>query len=224
MTPPPKNLNRVTAIVIKWKIWNFQDLVYYWEPTTCISGIFLYRWPKVRSISWPPRYKSMGKTQMPQTLVRYVQIVQNHVHLGYCWWPRCNFAYVTPGKVIWGQIMTLWGQCAFFASNFWLEWDRELAWVLKCSPCPYASNDMQHNLVRSPFDLDQKMKLTFLGYRIYSSIRLDDTNTMVPILLLYIYKLKSYSWWKKFAQKSRKFSHFLALRVTIWSLATNWLK
>ena len=35
---------------------------------------------------------------MPQILIRSVQIVQNHAQLGYCWWPRCNFAYVTPRK------------------------------------------------------------------------------------------------------------------------------
>ena len=63
---------------------------------------------------------------MPQILIRSVQIVWNHAQLGHCWWPRCNFAYVTPGKVIWGQIMTLWGQCRFFSYNFWLEWDRDL--------------------------------------------------------------------------------------------------
>ena len=41
---------------------------------------------------------------MPQILIRSVQLGQNHAQLGYCWWPRWNFAYVTPGKVIWGQI------------------------------------------------------------------------------------------------------------------------
>ena len=50
--------------------------------------------------------------------------------------------------------------------------------ALKCSPCPDASNDVQHDLGRSHFDLDlrSKMKLTFRGYGIYSSIRLDKTR------------------------------------------------
>ena len=43
-----------------------------------------------------------------------------------------------------------------FAYNFWLAWDRDLGKVFKCSPCPDASNDMQH--VRSPFDLDLRAK------------------------------------------------------------------
>ena len=30
---------------------------------------FLYRWPKARSIPWPPHYKSMGKNQTPQYLL-----------------------------------------------------------------------------------------------------------------------------------------------------------
>ena len=39
--PTSKKLyNRVTATVIEIKIWNFQDLVYYQVPTTCISRIF----------------------------------------------------------------------------------------------------------------------------------------------------------------------------------------
>ena len=102
------------------KIWNFQDLAYYQVPAACLSRIFfLYRWPKVRSIVWPPLYKSMGKkTQMPQTLVRSVQIVQNHAQLGYCWWPRFN----DPWKGhLWSNndiVRTMY----VFAYNFWLDW------------------------------------------------------------------------------------------------------
>ena len=53
-----------------------------------------YLWPKVRSVSWPPHYKSMGeKLKFPKyILIRYVQDVQNHAQLGHCWWPWCNFA------------------------------------------------------------------------------------------------------------------------------------
>ena len=46
------------------------------------------------------------------------------------------------------------------------------------------------------------MKLTFRGHRRYSSIRLDETNTMAPILLLYIHiKIKKLMVVKDFAQK-----------------------
>ena len=38
-----KLYNRVTATVVERKISNFQDLMYYQVPTTCISRIFLYR-------------------------------------------------------------------------------------------------------------------------------------------------------------------------------------
>ena len=124
VTPPPQKLyNRVTVTVVERKIWNFQDLVYYQVPTTCTSRIFYNRWPKVRSISWPPHYKSMGKTQI---LIRSVQIAQNHAQLGYCWWPRCKIAYVTPGKIIWGQIMTSWGQCTFLLITF--DWNEIETW------------------------------------------------------------------------------------------------
>ena len=122
-----KNYNRVTATVVERKIWSFQDLVYYQVPTNCIPRIsFLYRWPKVRSISLPPHYKSMGKTQMPQILIRSVQIAQNYAQLGYCWWPRCNFAHVTPGKVIRGQIITSRYQCTFLLITF--DWNEIETW------------------------------------------------------------------------------------------------
>ena len=45
-----------------------------------------------------------------------------------------------------------------FAYNFWLKWDRDVGYVLKCSPCPDASTDMQHDLVRSHFHLDLRSK------------------------------------------------------------------
>ena len=73
-------------------------------------------------------------------------------------------------------------------------------------PCPDASNDMQHDLVRSHFDQltwGKKMKLTFWGLRIYSSIRLDETNTLVPttyIVAVHI-KMKKLFAVKDFAQK-----------------------
>ena len=88
---------------------------------------FLHRWPKVRPILWPP-LSQWGKTQVPQILIRSVQIVQKHAQLGYCWWSRCNFANVTPRKVIWGHIMTSRGQWTFLLVTFdWVKiwrWDR----------------------------------------------------------------------------------------------------
>ena len=42
------------------------------------------------------------------------------------------------------------------------DWNEIETWgTLKCPPCPlcpHASNDMQHDLVRSPFDLDLRSK------------------------------------------------------------------
>ena len=50
------------------------------------------------------------------------------------------------------------------------------------------------------------MKLTFRGHRIYSSIRLDETNTMGPILLLYLYiKMKKLFFAVKYLTKKSFF-------------------
>ena len=123
--------NDDTATVVERKIWNFQDLVYYQVPAACLSRIFFYigdqRPGQLCDLPFISQWGG-GETQMPQTLIRSVQIVQNHAQLGYWWWPRCNFAYVTHGKAIWGQIMTSWGQCTFLLITFgWIEnWDRDL--------------------------------------------------------------------------------------------------
>ena len=49
------------------------------------------------------------------------------------------------------------------------------------------------------------MKLNFRGHLIYSSICLDETNTMVPMLLLYILKMKKIFPAKDFAQTNSFF-------------------
>ena len=58
----------------------------------CIYALFIsdfwYRWPKVRSISWPPHYKSMGKIEVwPLMRIRAAQLTQNHNQIGYAWYP-----------------------------------------------------------------------------------------------------------------------------------------
>ena len=126
-----KFYNCVTATVAEIKIWNFQDLIYYQVPTTCISRTLYIgdlRWGQFRDL---PIISQWGKTQVPQMLIRSVQIVRKHARyaqLGYCWWSRCNFANVTPRKVIWGHIMTSRGQWTFLLVTFdWIEigtWDR----------------------------------------------------------------------------------------------------
>ena len=96
----------------------FQDLVYYQVPTTCISRIFYIGDLRSGQFRDLPIISRRGKTKTPQIRIRFVQIVENHAQSGYCWWPRCNFAYVTSGKVIWGQKMTSGGQCTFLLITF----------------------------------------------------------------------------------------------------------
>ena len=78
-----------------------------------------------------------------------------------------------PGKVVWGQIITSWGQCTFLLIPFdWIElesWGRFYNVPLVQTD---ASNDMQHDLCNSvtfwPWPEVKKMKLTFRGHRIQS--------------------------------------------------------
>ena len=52
---------------------------------------------------------------------------------------------------------------------------------------------MHHDLVSSPFDLDLRSKneVDFRGHRIYSSIRFDETNTMVPRVVV-IFEVRNF--------------------------------
>ena len=161
-----KLYNRVTATVVERKVWNFQDLAYYQVPTTCISRIFYIGDLRSGPFRDLPIISQWGKTQMPQILIRSVQIVQNHAHLGYCWWSSvrncsCDLrkGHLRSNNDLMRSNNDLMRSMYVFAYNFWLEWDRDLGYVLKRSPCPDASNNMQHDLVvRSPFDLDLRSK------------------------------------------------------------------
>ena len=53
--------DRATAIMFEEKLWNFRNIMKSSVPTNEYLGFFLYMWPQVRSFSWPPHYKSMGK-------------------------------------------------------------------------------------------------------------------------------------------------------------------
>ena len=83
-----------------------------------------------------------------------------------------------------------------FAYNFWLEWDRDLELVLKCSPCPGASNDIQHDLVRSPFDLDLRLKISWpfeVTIYIVRFVPTRQNRWYLYYSCIYIYIWKSYS-------------------------------
>ena len=72
-----------------------------WTPLTCMPRIlFLYLWPKVRSVPWPLHYKTWGKIKMIiDTCLRIgtVQIYQKHAILEHPWWSRC-VVYNSPLK------------------------------------------------------------------------------------------------------------------------------
>ena len=67
-----------------------------------------------------------------------------------------------------------------------------MGWVAKCLSRLDTSHDMQQHLLRSPSDLDLRSNFEVdqsrSSYCVYALICLDEVNTMVPRLLLYISK------------------------------------
>ena len=86
---------------------------------------------------------------------------------------------------------------------------------------------MHHDLVRSPVDLDLGSKIEVDLLRspyISSSICLDETNTMVPILLLYISKWKKLFAVKDVTKKNFTTVTFRGQIVNLRSNLTSWLQ
>ena len=50
------------AVLVR-EVSSLVDCMTLWTPISCISRIFLYLWPKVRSVAWPFHYKSMEKNE-----------------------------------------------------------------------------------------------------------------------------------------------------------------
>ena len=71
-----KNYYRVTATVVERKMWNFQDLVYYQVPTTCISRIFYIGYLRSGQFRDLSIISQWGKTKIPQIRIKSVQIVE----------------------------------------------------------------------------------------------------------------------------------------------------
>ena len=140
--------------MVEIKIWIFRDLVYYKVPSTWVSRILYVGDLRSGQFRDLPIISQWGKTQVPQILLRSVQIVQNNcpfrlllmTPMQICIW-LCN-----PWKVIWGHILTSWGQYTFLLITFALieleTWDNR-----QCFSHRDASNAMQHGLLRSPSGL-----------------------------------------------------------------------
>ena len=155
-----------------------------------------YRWPQVIWHSRLAHYKSMGGNQVPQILVRSIQIAQNddvciRLRMTY----PVQFCISNP---LVGQLMLNDDVIrSIYASpyNFWLEWDRDIGWVPKCSSCQDASFGMWLGmwLLRSIHDRPwpwvtwgQKYQVTFPDHKVDESICLDEIKTMVAKSALYL--------------------------------------
>ena len=75
-------------------------------------GFLIYRWPGVRSRSWPLHYKSMGEKLKLFLLNDYQSEPPNSFRimclLGHSWWPKCQVLTSDPAKVVWGHLRSPW--------------------------------------------------------------------------------------------------------------------
>ena len=123
-TSEKKLSNRVTATVVERKISNFQDLVYYQVPAACLSRIFLYWWPIVRSIVWPPLYKSMGEKL--KCLKHFKQICSNRSEpcsIRLLLMTSVQLCISDPWKGHLRSNNDIVRTMYVFAYNFWLDWE-----------------------------------------------------------------------------------------------------
>ena len=125
--PTSKKLyNRATATVVDGKIWNFQDLVYYPVPTTCISRIFFFQWPKVRSISWPTHYKSRGKNSNASNTDQTCSNRSEPCSVRLLLMTSVQLCIFGPRKSHLRSNNDVMRSMYVFAYNFWLEWYRDV--------------------------------------------------------------------------------------------------
>ena len=130
------------------EVSNLVDYITVWVPLTSISQIFLYLWPKVRSVPWPLHYKSVEKNA---NVSRSVCTHRNSPNLLDSWW----FGTATMTKVrflahslLKGHQRSLGTTNSFLSITF--DWKE-----IECFGCHQdASTDMQHKLFRSLHDLD----------------------------------------------------------------------
>ena len=150
---------------------------------------FLYRWPQVMSISWPPRYNSMVKKEVPLMRIRSAQIIQNHIHIDYAWYPRRAVASFPRWKVIWGHIMTSSGRQRFLPITFDRNELETWGWchsvrLVKAHRLTCNMTYLGHTVTLTWRDLRSNFKLDLSRIKPFGSIRLDERNTMVSKLFL----------------------------------------
>ena len=127
--------------------------------TTFIFLIFLYRWPKVRSFSWPPHYKSMEKTSSTSNSYQIYSNRSETCSIRLLLMTSVQLCKCDPLK---GHLMSYndaMRSMYLFAWNFWLDWDKDMGQVSNGSSIQGALNDMQHDLPRSTFKLYLRSKI-----------------------------------------------------------------
>ena len=87
-----------------------------------------------------------------------VPLLQNHSQLDYVDDPGA-YTYAIPLKGHLRSYNDVMRAIYVFARNVWLDWERDMRLVPKCSPRQDASSAMQHDLLRSLFDLDLRSHL-----------------------------------------------------------------
>ena len=168
------------------KLSEYDELISAYK--TYISD-FWYRWPQVVSFLRPPHYKSMGKKSTPLYLLWRNHIWVESYRIGQLWTICVKNLHCLPLE---RSFEVTRGQKPSFANNFWSKRDRDVGLVSVRSSWPGESNDMQYYPFRSSrvtlawLDLRSNFDLDLSSHFIYGSTRLNETNTMVSNLLLYL--------------------------------------
>ena len=126
-----------------------------------ISGV-KYSWPRVRPISWPPNYESMG--EMPTVLVWQSMHSMHSSHqcvlVANDWRFRRYFWPVTSATCIPIQMTSPEFRSCFFGNTFWLGWATGFKLSAMRSCRWPESTDTQHSLLN-----DQVRFLSFYAAR-----------------------------------------------------------
>ena len=155
-------------------------------PTTSISWIFYIC--DLRSEykkSWPSHVKLMGKISLFRNGT--FPFTRNGVALRHQWWPRCQFSSVTPKRP--SEVTN-----RFLAITFDSEEIETWEWfhcVSLIKTHRYISN-MTYLGHYVTLNWGQMLTLTIQGHHVYLTMRVDETNTMLPKSSLFNWKQSRY--------------------------------
>ena len=162
------------------KLWKFRNMMRSSVPTKRISQIFDIGDLRSGHFCDLPIRSQWEKKSTPLYLLCCKPIWVESYRIGQLWTIRVKNFHCLPLE---RSFEVTRGHQPSFANNFWSKRDRDVRLVSVRWSWPGKSNDMQYDPFRT---WGQTLTLTFQSHFIYVSTRLNETNTMVSNLLLYL--------------------------------------